>query len=342
MISVIVPVYNAQAFLEPCIKSVLTQSFRELELILIDDGSTDRSLEMCRRWETDPRVTIVSTENRGVSAARNMGLSAASGQWILFLDSDDFLLPDCLERLMTMVTPETREIIGAYTVEEAAPSSFTRETVSADALRAMTLDPINHRLLPEFYEVKPLSLCSCWAKLYRMDVIREYGLRFREELRLSEDTLFNLEYLSCIDHAVVTNLCLISYRQNMSSVTRRFNAKQLSNRFRFFDRLKEPESRDAAVHILSLLFLEACKLERYTKGSQRTALEQEIIGYLSDNADLLRCVKGCSLSQGRWQNAAYLAAAACFRRKAFHVGFAVLRSYAMLTLGELNRFTTNE
>ena len=342
MISMIVPVYNAQAFIDPCIKSVLDQSFQELELILIDDGSTDGSLELCRRWETDPRVTVISTENRGVSSARNTGLSAASGQWIMFLDSDDSLLPDCLERLMTMVTPDTRAVIGAYTAGEAAPSAFARETVRADAVRAMTLDPINHRLLPEFYELKPLSLCSCWAKLYRIDVIREHGLRFREELRLSEDTLFNLDYLSCIDQVVVTNLCLITYRQNMSSVTRRFSEKQLSNRFRFFDRLKEPEDRDAAVHILSLLFFEACKLERYTRGSQRTALERRIIRYLSDNADLLHNTKGCSLSQGRWQNAAYRAAAACFTHKAFHAGFAVLRAYAALTQGEINRLTTNK
>ncbi|MBR2423280.1 MAG: glycosyltransferase [Oscillospiraceae bacterium] len=342
LISVIVPVYNAQSFIDQCIKSVLTQSYQDLELILIDDGSTDDSLKKCRMWEKDPRVTVISTENHGVSAARNLGLKTASGRWIMFLDSDDYLLDGCLEGLMAMVSADTQEVIGAYTGDKPEHPVLSQATVRADAVHTMTLDSINHRLLPEFYPMKPLSLSACWAKLYRLDVIRENGIRFREDLRLSEDTLFNLEYLACIDCAVVTNLPVIYYRQNTASVTKVFRAKHLSNRFRFFDILKEQMDPNAAVHVISLLFFETCKIERYADGNSRKQLEQQVIGYLSENSGLLQRTKNRSLSRGKWQNAVYQAAASCFRHRAYRAGFALFRVYSTVTQGKISRLTTNE
>ena len=342
MLSIIVPVYNAQAYIDPCIESVLSQSFRDFELILVDDGSTDDSLKKCRRWETDPRVRITSTENHGVSHARNLGLQQASGTWILFLDSDDYLLEGSLEHLTAIVSPDTRLVIGSYTDVAAKAVTPLHKTVIADAVRTMTLDPINHRLMPDFYAVKPMSLCACWGKLYRSDVIRENDLRFHEELRLSEDTLFNLDYLACIDHAVVTNLPVTYYRQNPVSVTRVFNAKHLSNRFRYFDMLRERTYPEAPAHILSLLFFELCRIEGSAAKHSRKALEQEIIGYLSEHADLLQSTKNQSLSTGKWQRMVYMAAAACFRHSAYQTGFAVLRAYSAAAQRKTEWTTTNE
>lgn len=342
MISIIVPVYNAQAYIDPCIESVLSQSFQDFELILVDDGSTDDSLKKCRRWETDPRVRITSTENHGVSHARNLGLQQASGSWILFLDSDDYLLAGCLEHLTAMVSPDTRLVIGNYTDAAAEAASPLHQSVSADAVRTMTLDPINHRLMPDFYGVKPMSLCACWGKLYHSDVIRENALRFHEDLRLSEDTLFNLDYLACIDHAVVTNLPVIYYRYNPVSATKVFNPKQLSNRFRFFEILKARQYPQAPVHILSLLFFEISRIEGAAEGHSRKALEQEIIGYLSENADLLNRTKNQSLSTGKWQRMVYKAVSACFRHSAYQTGFAVLRAYCAAVQPKTEGTTTNE
>jgi glycosyltransferase involved in cell wall biosynthesis len=333
MISVIVPVYNAEAFLEPCIKSVLTQSGQAVELILVNDGSTDDSLRLCRRWETDSRVTVLSTENRGVSAARNSGLEIASGEWIMFLDSDDYLLPGCLAQLMQMVQPDTQEVLAAYTRSETASRAPLWETVAAAHVRTMTLDPINHQLLPEFYELLPLSLPSSCAKLYRRDLIRKNGIRFREGLRLSEDTLFNLDYLSCIDRVVVTDLPVFFYRQNTSSVTCVFKPEHLSNRFCFFDILTQRKEPHAPVHILSMLFAEAARIERCALGDERRLLENQITDYLSRNPQLLSFAKDRSLSTGKWQRMVYRAAALCFSRRAYRAGFAVLRAYASITQG---------
>ena len=100
-LSIIVPVYNAEKYIDQCIESVLTQSFTDFELILVNDGSTDSSLERCYAWDSDERVKVFFTENRGVSHARNYGLKNAIGKWILFLDSDDYLVKDSLEALIS-------------------------------------------------------------------------------------------------------------------------------------------------------------------------------------------------------------------------------------------------
>lgn len=342
MISIIVPVYNAQTYIDQCIKSVLNQSYSNFELILINDGSTDDSLEKCRFWETDPRVIILSTENRGVSSARNLGLQKASGKWILFLDSDDYLPDNCLAQLMALVSTDTQEIIAAYVEKEPENHPILHQSVCADAVCRMSLDPVNNQLLPAFYEVKPLSLPSCWAKLYSNAIIQKYTVRFDETLHLSEDILFNLDYLACIDRVLISNLPVVHYRQNASSVTKVFSKKQLADRLRFFRILREQEYPDAAVHILSLLFFEICKIERYTRGHERTLLEKEIIDWLSENMDLLHSIGTLSLSSGKWQRAAYRLAAKCFRHKVYRAGFALLRIYSTVTYGELNKLTTKK
>lgn len=336
-ISVIVPVFNAEAYLSECIESVLNQSYRNVELILVDDGSTDGSLEICRSWERDPRVRIRSTDNHGVSHARNLGLELASGEWVTFLDSDDYLLENALEQLMALTSPEAQEIIADYTDGAVEQVMLRQKTVDAQAVRTMTLDSINNHLLPEFYGLKPMSLAACWAKLYRNGIIREKGIRFHEDLRLSEDTLFNLEYLSCIDSVVITDLPVLFYRCHESSVTKAFRGEHLEDRFRFFDILKQRQDPGYGVHICALLFYEICKLERCTKGRQRRQLERSVTGFLEKNRALLRSIGDRALSEGRWQRMFYRAAAVCFGSRAYFVGFALLRGYSAITKGELSR-----
>lgn len=341
MISVIVPVFNAEAYIEQCIDSVLSQSYRDIELILVDDGSTDGSLQKCLRRSDDARVKIISVENHGVSYARNLGLQNASGKWIMFLDSDDYFLDNCLEKLMALVSTDTQEIIASYTCDGSETVRHLHETVSADSVRRTSLDSINNQLLPDFYEIKPMSLATCWAKLYLHRVIKEHGIRFHEDLRLSEDMLFNLDYLSCIEKVVVTDLPVLYYRRNMLSVTKVFNAGHLADRFRFFNILKERRYQDVAVHICSLLLFEICKIERYTKGSTRRQLERKVSGFLSENRDVFRLTGNLSLSEGRWQRIFYKAAAICIGNGMFLAGFLLLRCYSMITKGEINRITGN-
>ena len=335
----IVPVFNAEAYIDQCIESVLNQSWKNTELILVNDGSTDESLNKCLLWKEDPRVKIISIENHGVSFARNLGLEHATGQWVMFLDSDDYLAENCLEELMTMASSDTQQILAAYTDGTPETQLPLHAAVSADSVREMTLDPMNNQLLPPFYALKPMSLAACWAKLYLNSVIRQNHIRFREDLRLSEDTLFVLDYLSCIENVVVTNLPVLCYRSNTASVTKGFRADHLHDRFRFFNILKARECGSAAVHILSLLLFEICKVEGCTKGRERTQLERVITNYLAENRDLLRHAEKLTLSSGKFQQIVYKAAVICFLHRLYFAGFGFLRIYSHLSKGDLRNIT---
>ena len=340
-LSIIVPVFNAEPFIEQCIRSVLDQPWRDLELILVNDGSTDSSLQICLQWEADPRVRILSTENRGVSHARNMGLDVAAGEWIMFLDSDDYLLEGCLEKLMALCSPDAQEVLAYYTRVEPEAHAHMHTEVSAGAIYKMSLDPINNALLPEFYEARPASLASVCARAYRGSVIREKGIRFHEGLRVSEDMLFNLDYLSCIERVVITDLSVLYYRCNTTSVTKIFQAGHLADRFCFFDILKQRQDADAAVHMASVLFYEICKIERYTRGHERRQLEQQISGYLAQNRDTFRRTRRRALSEGRWQRWFYKAAAVCFGNGLDAAGFGCLKLYSVITKGDVNNVIRN-
>ena len=328
-VSIIVPVFNAEKYIEQCIKSCLDQSYKDIELILVNDGSTDGSLEKCLPWKTDPRVQIVSIENHGVSFARNLGLRRASGKWILFLDSDDYLLENCLEKLMSLVSADTQQIIAAYTEGEVKKAELCHQTVSADEISRLCLDPINHRFQSSFYEEKPASWVSCWNKLYLNRVIQENAIAFCEGLRLSEDMLFNMDYLSCIRQAVITNIPVVFYRSNAQSVTRAFHPSHLDDRMRLFRILKDREYENASVYIISTLFWEICRMESETSGNTRKQLEKIVCDYFSENKEILLAVRNLSLSNGKWQRMVYEIAAICFRYKVYCVGFFILRLYAL-------------
>ena len=112
MISVIVPVYNAEKFLKRCISSILAQTYPNFELVLVDDGSTDQSLDILKKYvEKDSRVNLISQQNKGVSGARNTGLQAAKGEYFLYVDADDWIEEDMIERLVSIGMREDADIV---------------------------------------------------------------------------------------------------------------------------------------------------------------------------------------------------------------------------------------
>lgn len=114
MFSIIVPVYNAEKYVRECIESVINQTCESWELLLVNDGSTDGSLEICKSFLGDERISVFSKKNEGLSATRNYGLSRAKGDYILFLDSDDTIEPDSLERFQSIINKTGAEVIAGY------------------------------------------------------------------------------------------------------------------------------------------------------------------------------------------------------------------------------------
>ena len=189
MISVIVPVYNSREYLSEAVHSVLNQSYEDWQLLLIDDGSTDGSGEECDQYaESDKRISAFHTENRGYNKARNIGLENAAGEWILFLDSDDFLARDALERLIDK-SEGSDLVMGLY---QTTPVHTKKE----DGIRELRVESFQGLgdILTELYE--PYFFLSVTAKLYRKRILN--GGFTSEKGDVTGDWLYNFQILpSC-------------------------------------------------------------------------------------------------------------------------------------------------
>ena len=152
MISVIVPVYNVEPYLQKCLDSILTQTYRDLEIILIDDGSTDRCGQICDEYaKADPRVSVFHTENRGLSCARNLGLQHAKGDWIGFIDSDDWIETDMFECLTKKAEETDADVIECGYILEFVATSEKRQVIEQtvygmDAIKALIRGEIREQV----------------------------------------------------------------------------------------------------------------------------------------------------------------------------------------------------
>lgn len=196
LISIIVPVYNGEAYIERCVKSVLLQEYRQWELILVDGASTDGTLKVCRMWQKrDERIRVLHTDvNRGVSAGRNTGMEKAKGNYLFFLDADDWLMPDCLGRLYSEIQEPDVDIAGcAFKRCTGADWDALYENIQRNGTEILRTGREEHpkRLMAgqEFLEEGILQQDTrCWSKLYRKQVTD--GHFFREDYTIGEDMLF--------------------------------------------------------------------------------------------------------------------------------------------------------
>ena len=190
-VSIIVPVYNAEATISRCIESIINQEYRDFELLLIDDGSTDSSGTICDRYAAeDSRIRLIHKENTGVSETRNMALDLACGTYLQFLDSDDWITPNATRLFVEeaeryhcdMVISDFYRVVGKRVAHKGDIDDdcvLTQEEFSAHMLQ----NPADF-----YYGV-------LWNKLYRRDIVEKYHLRMNPEISWCEDLMFNLEYI---------------------------------------------------------------------------------------------------------------------------------------------------
>lgn len=207
LISVIVPVYNAEKFLERCIRSILAQTHREIELILVDDGSRDGSAAICDEWVLhDPRIRVIHKANAGVSAARNDGIEASKGEFIAFCDNDDFYAPGMLARLLEMCLANNADI-----------AHCRRERAIIESLPTPDRQPVEvltgREALEDFY-----SFCTpyIWDKLYRRRVWNE--VRFPVGSYTGEDVMVVHHLLWAANKVAFTREKLYCHYCNPNSV----------------------------------------------------------------------------------------------------------------------------
>ena len=191
LISVIVPVYNVAPWLERCLDSIAAQTWKNLEIWLVDDGSTDGSAALCAaRAEKDPRFHLLRQENAGVSAARNLALDHAAGHYLQFVDGDDFLPPDATETLARAASSTGADLVIGRFWRVAGGRSAVRGHIRED--RVLTRQDYAEEMLKApanfYYGV-------LWNKLYRRSIVEAGHLRCDPGVSWCEDFLFNLEYL---------------------------------------------------------------------------------------------------------------------------------------------------
>ena len=184
-ISVVVPVYNTELYLDRCIESILNQTYQNFEVIIVDDGSTDKSPAICDEWEKKAeKIRVFHQSNGGLSSARNYGIEHAEGEFIIFPDPDDYVEPEYLETLIN--------IRNEFEADFSICGHYYGDVVGNSAALSTVMD------MKEAMEqlMLPHAFCGyAWNKLYSMDVINKYSLRFDEELGMVQDLHFNVRYI---------------------------------------------------------------------------------------------------------------------------------------------------
>ena len=216
IVSVIIPVYNVENYLVQCIDSVQAQTFRSIEIICIDDGSTDKSLFILQEYvKKDSRIKILQQQNAGAGAARNTGLSVASGKYLSFLDADDFFEPDMLEKAVASLEKSEADFVVFHSDQyQEDTSQFVYKPYVVCDSAIPPYRPINFRNLTD--NVFKVFVGWAWDKLYRTDFVRRYSLSFQEQ-RTTNDMRFVFSALVLANRIEVIPDLLAHHRTNNKS-----------------------------------------------------------------------------------------------------------------------------
>ncbi len=256
-VSIIVPVYNVEKYLRRCLDSIINQTYQDIEIIVVDDGSTDASKHICDEYaKIDSRISVIHKENGGVSSARNVGLARSNGEWVLFVDADDYLPNDALSFYISVVeTVEVDMVLGSY-VELNTNNDIIKSDSRVFEKQISMLDS----LLLFYKSDTNLFQGYIWNRLMRRSIITKNKLEFNESIFFKEDGLFAVQYMvncgqpcfysskivynylkhdnssmfqynTSFSHKYLTNLdarilCLMS-------IKRRYNDKELINRAKY-------------------------------------------------------------------------------------------------------------
>lgn len=234
-VSVIVPVYNVEPFLERCIRSILRQSFTNFELILVDDGSKDNSAEICDQFcEIDSRIHVIHQLNQGVSVARNTGINAATGRYIMFCDADDWVASNWIEKHIEVI----QEKPNAWIVSGV---DYVSQQQHSQVFPIDNTNTVNEIPTTDYFLIHKQMLDGyCFNKVYRTDIIHKNGLEFQPGIAYAEDVQFNIAYLKHCECIVTLPITVYYFNaENNMSATRKYNPKRFDNHL-FAYNLRKP------------------------------------------------------------------------------------------------------
>ena len=240
MFSIIVPIYKSERYLKRCVDSILQQANDNFELILVNDGSPDKCRQICDEYAVlDERVIVIHKENAGVSSARNVGINAANGRYLVFVDSDDFISSD-------MLNIYEKAIHNNQSVDYLL-SGTTMRTYDNEILE----ETINYEFRPGIYNTKTLlealnidypliCISSPWSKVFKKEILDKKNIRFDEKMTLGEDGYFNICYLEhCQKIVTLDDICYYYIRQNTESLYSIYHKHSLEIHEKVYDKMRE-------------------------------------------------------------------------------------------------------
>lgn len=251
LVSVVLPIYNVEQYLEQCIKSVVNQTYKNLEIILVDDGSPDNCPKICDDWaQKDSRIKVVHKQNAGLGMARNTGIDNASGKYIFFFDSDDYVDTTIVEKCVISAQKHQSEVVvfGRYDVYE---NGEIKPCILKNDKSAYKHDEIVNTILPCVFTYELGFGVSAWGKMYDLDMLRKNNLRFVSEREIiSEDAYFSLSLFSKTTVLSVVNENLYYYRKRQNSLSRTYKKDRQSKNDSFLNKcIKFIENENLPQHI---------------------------------------------------------------------------------------------
>lgn len=206
LLSIIIPVFNAEKYIDRCISSVVNQSLKDIEIVLVNDGSTDSSFSLCKAWELkDKRIKLVSQINSGVSAARNLGISKSEGEYLMFLDSDDCMLPDMCKVMYNTLIEKNADMVICGIKETEGGIWAPEKSIDYTSLNKFKENFIIH--------LRTELLSPCWNKIFKKDLITNY---FNENISFGEDLIFCLQYFKNCSSISFIKQSLIFHEKGIS------------------------------------------------------------------------------------------------------------------------------
>lgn len=302
-LSVIVPVYNVEKYLDRCVTSIRNQIFSDWEMILVDDGSQDNSYELCDAFaKNDSRIKVVHKENGGLSSARNAGLKIAEGDYVGFIDSDDTIQEDMYSRMIEIIEKTSADFVMTDCVRITVRDTVFLKTqkiregfYGKDAIRKEIFPSL---IMGSDIEYGPLlSVCLC---IYNRDFLLRNNLWFAEDIRWSEDNLFSAKIGYCADSFYyLKGEGLYNYYQNEGTITTSYRkgAWQIYSKMNDYlhNYFTEAPDYDFGQELKWHMIYYACVCLSQTKSLSKEKAKQEIVKILNSN-QLKEAFKGVDLS----------------------------------------------
>lgn len=267
LVSIIIPVFNAEDYLGRCVNSVVSQDYENLEIILVNDGSTDKSLEICEKMSiNDRRIKVINCKNNGVSHARNTGLDNCNGDFITFIDSDDWVFKDYISTLLNYQENSDYDIVISNATD-VYDNYFVQESNNLEINKPLLLDRENS--IVKFFK-EDYFFPVCWGRLYKRNIID--SLRFDESMSVAEDGKFFLEAIqNSTNNIFIYEKKYYYYIRTGSLVHSGYNKKWLGELYFYEKCLKEYKDTGVETHVI----------EKFIKLNIRLALMEN-----SDDDDL--------------------------------------------------------